>query len=306
MSYVTGIGIVTYNRKEIVADTISQVRAFTRCPDVALVVADDGSTDGTANLLEAMRVPVVGGVNRGVAWNKNRALFLLSHLLGCQTVILLEDDARPYRPAWENEWIQAARRWGHVNYAADWMREHFVAGSGTAADPFLSNMVTAQCASYSGTALTYAGYFDPHFRGYGHGHVEHTRRLIRAGYGGTDAPPNEQECVLYKMIRGGVTVVASQSHFDPDQEERNLRLAMQLMGQEGYRSPWSDDSEMRQFRSEIEIAMGGGPARFRLHPPPPPPVRQSSESQPMETQFTPNQLALNPRTAGLGALFRPA
>jgi hypothetical protein len=298
---VTGIGIVTYNRKEIVADTIGQVRAYTRCPDAALLVADDGSTDGTTALLETMQVPVVTGVNRGVAWNKNRALFLLSHLLGCQTVILLEDDARPNQPAWENAWIQAARQWGHVNYAAEWMRPHFVAGSGTAADPFQSNRVTAQCAAYSTTALTYAGYFDPHFRGYGHGHVEHTRRLIRAGYGGTDTPVNEQECVLYKMISGGVTVVSSESHFDPDQEERNLRLAMQLIAQQGYRSPWSDDSEMRQFRSEIESAMRGGPARFRLHPQPPAPSPQPVPSQPSQCQPAQNQ-----QPDRLSPLFRPA
>src|ERR1700691_762207 len=40
MSFKVGIGIVTYNRREILSDTIDKVRAFTRQPDAALVVAD--------------------------------------------------------------------------------------------------------------------------------------------------------------------------------------------------------------------------------------------------------------------------
>jgi predicted metallo-beta-lactamase superfamily hydrolase len=38
------------------------------------------------------------------------------------------------------------------------------------------------------------------------------------------------------------------------------------MGQQGYRSPWGEDNELRQFRSEIESAMSEGPERFRLTP----------------------------------------
>ena len=97
MPFSVGIGIVTYNRKDILNDTIDRVRAFTRQPDAALVVADDGSTDGTLAMLRDKQVPVITGVNMGIAWNKNRALFLLSHMLDCETVILLEDDTS--RPA---------------------------------------------------------------------------------------------------------------------------------------------------------------------------------------------------------------
>ena len=37
------------------------------------------------------------------------------------------------------------------------------------------------------------------------------------------------------------------------------------MGQQGYRAPWGEDHEMRQFRSEIESAMSEGADRFRLY-----------------------------------------
>src|SRR3954471_19510474 len=108
MSFSVGIGIATYNRKSILSDTIDRVRTFTRQPGAALVVADDGSDDGTQEMLRDKQVPMITGVNMGIAWNKNRALFLLSHMLGCETVILLEDDTQPDGPGWETEWMRGA------------------------------------------------------------------------------------------------------------------------------------------------------------------------------------------------------
>jgi glycosyltransferase involved in cell wall biosynthesis len=269
MSFSVGIGIVTYNRKEILSDTIDRVRAFTRQPGTALAVADDGSSDGTLAMLRDKQVPVITGVNMGIAWNKNRALFLLSHMLNCETVILLEDDTQPNQAGWEAEWIRGARRWGHVNHASGWMEKHFQSGSGTAEDPVRSNMVTAQCAAYSWNALTFGGYFDSRFRGYGHEHVEHTRRLIRVGYGGSDEQIDGKERVLYYLLKGRLTTVATPSFGDAEQEERNLQLARGIMGAQGYRAPWGEDKEMRQFRAETESAMSEGPDRFRLTPPAP-------------------------------------
>ena len=225
MSFPVGIGIVTYNRKAILSDTIDRVRALTRQPDATLVVADDGSTDGTLAMLREKQVPVITGVNMGIAWNKNRALFLLSHMLGCETVILLEDDTQPTRSGWEAEWIEAARRWGHVNFASDWMQEHILSGAGTVADPVRSRLITAQCAAYSREALTFGGFFDPRFSGYGHEHVEHSRRLVRVGYGGTDERVNGEDVVTYKLLKGHLTVVSTPSFRDIEQEERNFRLA---------------------------------------------------------------------------------
>jgi glycosyltransferase involved in cell wall biosynthesis len=266
MSFAVGIGIVTYNRRAILSDTIDQVRALTRHPNAALVVADDGSTDGTLAMLRDQQVPVITGVNMGIAWNKNRALFMLSHMLECETVILLEDDTQPNRAGWEVLWIEAARRWGHANFAGPWLQEHFLFGAGTVEDPIRSSMITAQCSVYSRAALTFGGYFDPRFQGYGHEHVEHTRRLVRVGYGGSDERIDGKERVLYYLIKGDLTVVSSESYYVAEQEQRNLHLARQLMAQPGYRAPWSNDIELRQFQSEIESAMRDGPERFRLTP----------------------------------------
>jgi glycosyltransferase involved in cell wall biosynthesis len=267
MSFSVGIGIATYNRKSILSDTIDRVRTFTRQPGAALVVADDGSDDGTQEMLRDKQVPMITGVNMGIAWNKNRALFLLSHMLGCETVILLEDDTQPDGPGWETEWMRGARRWGHVNLAADWVREHFLSGTGTAEDPVRCTMVTAQCSAFSWNAVSFGGYFDPRFRGYGHEHVDHTRRLVRVGYGGVDERSGDQERVQYYLIKGDLTVVSSRSHFDDAQVQENLQLAQQTMGQQHYRAPWGDDTQLRQFRAEIESSLSEGPERFRLTSP---------------------------------------
>jgi hypothetical protein len=281
MSFTVGIGIVTYNRKDILSDTIDKVRAFTRQPNAAMVVADDGSSDGTLAMLRDKQVPVITGINMGIAWNKNRALFLLSHMLGCETVILLEDDTQPNRAGWEAPWMQAARLWGHVNYAGDWLQKHFLSGSGTPSDPVLSQNLTAQCAAYSHAALTFGGFFDPRFRGYGHEHVEHTHRLVRVGYGGTDERIDGQERVRYFLIKGDLTTVPSQSYHNSAEIERNFQVAQGIMAQQGYRTPWGPDNEMRQFRSETESAMSDGPGRFRLTPAGP----DSSRSQPTGRGF---------------------
>ena len=84
------------------------MRQYTRRTDVDFVVADDGSTDGSVAMLREQDVPVVTGVNMGVAWNKNRALYLLAQVRGCVAVILLEDDTMPDRTGWEDAWISAA------------------------------------------------------------------------------------------------------------------------------------------------------------------------------------------------------
>jgi glycosyltransferase involved in cell wall biosynthesis len=251
-------------------ETIRCLRQYTRHADTEFVVADDGSTDGTRTMLEAEAVPVVTGVNMGVAWNKNRVLYLLGQIRRCEVVIMLEDDTMPDRPGWEDAWIEAATSWGHVNYAAPWLADRAVSGQGLPADPFLATEVTAQCAAWTREALDWAGYFDSRFRGYGHEHVEHARRLIRAGYGGTD-----HDRVLFAAIGGGVTVHPAVSHGSADEVARNLGLAHQAMADGSWRAPWRNLAELKQFRSEIDRALAARPAGFALHrPAPPAPARR--------------------------------
>lgn|GEM_PF-2190419 len=260
-----GIGVVTYNRRDVLAATVDRVHRLTRHLDVEFVVADDGSTDGTLDWLRDNDVPVIRGVNMDVAWNKNRALYLLAEIRGCEAVILLEDDTQPNKPGWEAEWIEAARLWGHANFAEPRLAEHFVSGAGTAADPFRSVHFTAQCSVFSRESLLYGGFYDSRFRGYGHEHVEHTRRLVRVGFGGTERWVDGAEEVRYVLLTGDLTVAPVASFQDAEQVERNLQIAQALMGEQGYRAPWRDDKELKQFRAEIAGALEARPQGFALH-----------------------------------------
>src|SRR6266480_4340041 len=171
MSVKIGIGIATYNRCRSLETCVSAIRRLTADP-YSLVVADDGSTDETATVCARYHVLRVTGKNMGIAWNKNRALFLLHHILECDVVILFEDDCHPNQPDWESDWVAAAQKWGHINFAGEWFRDQVIEGSGTVDQPFLSTSVSGQCTALSRAALSVCGgemrmakrgEIDPHF-----------------------------------------------------------------------------------------------------------------------------------------------
>ena len=254
MAVRIGIGIITCNRKDVLAATLARVRAHTAMP-YELAVADDGSTDGTAEMVRAQNITLVTGRNMGIAWNKNRALFLLGAVMQCDAVILLEDDSFPASDGWDHEWMQAAQRWGHVNLAGAWFSDSFLSGSGTLDDPILSTNVSAQCSGFSRTALLYGGYFDSRFRGYGQEHVEHTRRLLRVGYGGSYEEIDGEVRPIYKLLKSSIEVTNPNSFSNQPDRDRNWLMCRELLFDETYRMPWRDDAELVQFREEMANAL---------------------------------------------------
>lgn len=259
-----GVGLITFNRRDSVMESLARVRRLTTEESALIVVADDGSSDGTREAIGATGVPLVGGVNRGIAWNKNRALFLLGELLGCEAVILLEDDVLVNESGWERDWIEATRRWGHVNWAAPWIGEYFDFGDGTPESPIMSTVTSAQCAAFSADALRYAGYMDPRFQGFGHEHIEHSRRLVRCGHGGIDRMVDGREYLRFALINANFIMAPSISHFDEPQSERNRAIAHVAMADRRYRAPWANEEDMARFREEMRCAMAGGFEAFRL------------------------------------------
>jgi glycosyltransferase involved in cell wall biosynthesis len=256
MSIRVGIGIITCNRKDVVAETVARVQSHTTSP-VTLVVADDGSEDGTVDLLRSQNVTVVTGRNMGIAWNKNRALFLLGAIVQCDVVILLEDDSFPTSDGWAEDWVMAAQRWGHINLAGEWFRDSFLKGSGTVDDPILSKDVTAQCSAFSRTALLYGGYFDSRFHGFGHEHVEHTRRLMRVGFGGSYKEIDGEVRPIYMLLKGCINVTTPRTFASVSESEHNWLVCRQMLFEEAYRMPWRTDAELMQFRAELEPALPG-------------------------------------------------
>ena len=254
MAIRVGIGIITCNRKDVLLETLARVRAHTQSPCV-LAVADDGSDDGTADAVRSQQITLVTGQNMGIAWNKNRALFLLSDMMQCDVVILLEDDSFPTKDGWEQEWVLASQRWGHVHLAGEWFRNSFLKGAGTLDDPILSKDITAQCSGFSRSALVHGNYFDSRFRGYGFEHVEHSRRLVRVGYGGSFEDIDGEVMPIYKLLTSNIAVTNPISFSNPADRERNEMLCRELLFEETYRMPWRDDTELNQFRGEIAQAL---------------------------------------------------
>ena len=99
-----------------------------------------------------------------------------------------------------------------------------------------------------------AAIFDSRFRGYGQEHVEHTRRLLRVGYGGTYEEIDGEVRPLYKLLKSSIAVTNPDSFSNPPDRDRNWLMCHELLFDEAYRMPWRDDAELMQFRQEMADA----------------------------------------------------
>ena len=252
-----GIAITTFNRRELVVDLVTKIRDLTtNLHD--LIVCEDGSTDGTAEALKAMSVRVVGGTNRGIAWNKNRGIYYLLHISQCDVVLLLDDDIVPEGPGWESEWIEAAWRYGHVNHAHPAYKNTLVAGALTAADPGLASTIPGWALAFNRFTLADIGYMDVRFGRYGHEHSDLSFRALRTGNGGITVREAGGQKALFYVIDGGLKGVPSVTSGTPEELETNGRLLMELGREPVYRHAWRDDTQMSDFLREIAAAAPAG------------------------------------------------
>lgn len=174
-----GIGIISYNRLAMVQRCVVKIREHTSGP-YELVVADDGSTDGTVEWCRANGVAVVTGRNRGCAWNKNRALCYLMERTQCEHLVIIEDDSHPFVDGWDEAWAAAVAKWHHVNITTDPKPsdpERF--GDGTVDRPWWVNAFWGNVTGITREAMNAVGYLDSHFTGWGWEHVEWTWRFDR-------------------------------------------------------------------------------------------------------------------------------
>ncbi|MDQ2762190.1 MAG: glycosyltransferase [Pseudomonadota bacterium] len=249
-----GIGILTYNRLDKLKRSISALLKCTSVP-FHLVIADDGSSDGTPEFLESSGIARICGTNMGVCWNKNRLLYFLTNVLACDAVLLLEDDSYPAQNGWEQPWIEAIRLHGHMNYAGGWFGHFFRSGAGTPEDPVECKLISGQCVGYSSAAIRQVGYFDTRFRGYGIGHVEHSWRMVHAGFGGR-LDPQDADNPNYFLLRSEIRVdgEVSASSRDATAVQRNQEIFAKIRQEPIHRWAWRTDEEMCQFVGEMEAA----------------------------------------------------
>lgn len=246
-----GLGLVTYKRQPFIKRLVERIRAFTESP-YQLVVAEDGGGDGTTEWARANQVDLVTGDNKGVCWNKNRALFPL-FLRRCDPILLIEDDCFPNERGWEREWIEACSRWHHLAYAHPKIANWQIDGKGTAESPFRNPKATAQCTGVSLSSLDKVGFLDTRFQGYGVGHVEWTSRFrrIKKGYQEVIKPDGTSiRCNFY--ITGGLVHEDGVTFRKRDSVERNKNLFQQIKRDPTFRLPWSSQQERTVFLNEME------------------------------------------------------
>ena len=249
-----GIGITTYNRCRKLETCIAQLQKLTPQP-FSLVIADDGSKDGTAAMCARQQIVCVTGENMGIAWNKNRALFFLDRILECDVSILLEDDCYPNNFGWQADWIEGAQKWRHVNYAGVWHRKQFVSGAGNVDRPFLSASVSGQCAAFGRRALSVSGFLDSRFKSYGYEHAEHSSRLVRAGFGGEMRISGRGKLdPHFYLLAADLTVLAGESYRNEESLASNWIAWTRMYGDPTYRHPWRKTEEFLQFRREMKAA----------------------------------------------------
>lgn len=177
-----GIGVTTWNRVDVLKETLPAILWTTEGIDCELVVSDDGSTDGTQEYLERSGVHWETGPHGGVAASKNR---LLRRLLAseCDYIIIIEDDVLPLRWGWPYYYMAAMQDTGieHFNYVpsvAYAPREIVRLGAHRVA---YCTSVTGLVMAMTRRALETVGAFDERFGEYGYEHVDWTTRCARAG-----------------------------------------------------------------------------------------------------------------------------
>ncbi len=258
MTVRPGIAITTFNRRDLLLGQIAQIQAYSLL-DFDLVICDDGSTDGTVEAVRDLGYPLVAGRNKGVAWNKNRGIFYLTHYSRADAFILMDDDVVPTIYGWDAEWTHAAMALGHVNYTHPDFRPHVLAGSCTAGDPGISTLVGGMCMAVGREAVGSVGYMDVRFGRYGHEHTDYSRRFVRAGYGGFNRDWRGARRTLFYVIDTGIRLEKTQSTGSPEEADRNADLLDRLADEPVYRAPWRSDEQRVDFITELRSAVDAEP-----------------------------------------------
>jgi GT2 family glycosyltransferase len=247
-----GIAVTTFQRLPWLSKCVESIVDLTEV-DYHLVVADDGSDDGTTAWCRERGIRIITGRNRGVAHNKNRGLLVLE-ALGCDPILIFEDDLRPGLRGWESEWIAATGLWHHVAFGHKGIVRTAVAGAGTAADPWVSPRTTAQLLTISATVLRMVGYFDPRYEGWGHEHADWTSRIKRAGYGfKTITLPTGNQFQAQLFLNYGMINDPAPSWRNDEQAQLNQEKGP-THGEPIFRVPWRTYDERSELLEEVHTS----------------------------------------------------
>jgi len=227
------IGISTYNRKDLLKKLIESVR---NTSEEYIFVSDDGSTDGTQNMLQELEVDFIGGENKGVAINKNR---LFRKLKDFDCIFILEDDLIIQKSGWVKLFVNAYIKTGinHFLFCPKW---YF--GKPTEISVF--DDITVDHPPHDGGVFSFytkkiveiCGGMDPRFSGCGWGHCDFTERIHRAGLSGK-----------YKInhLRGSedfLNFTFPSSHYTKKEKDTYQKANMDI---------WKDNRKNQTIKTEL-------------------------------------------------------
>lgn len=193
-----GIAIAHYNRLDKLGEIVEAVKR-TAPGGTKIVICDDGSDVGLFNESDTYVSPetsvstiakehdvlLVQGPNKGVAANKNRALWALQD---CHLICILEDDLKPIERGWFETYEAAAVLSGIHHFCRVQDKE-----VDETIPAFTAYMAEADLTPIYGPSprgdLTFltqrvvqtVGAFNPLFRGAGYAHGEWSARVARSG-----------------------------------------------------------------------------------------------------------------------------
>lgn len=265
-----GVAIITRNRPELLLRCVQSVVHHASGNRVSISVFDDGSDPGLSVSPEQLPVGVEilrSEARKGVVFNKNRALYYFTKVKPAKFIILLEDDMEVTSGSWLHAWIGACRRYGHVNFVPPWFfneshSKYYLGGEGSSEDPYRFGVVTGQCSAVRRSIVNKkAGYLNPRFVGYGHGHVEWTNRIVQSGYGGVFASGR----FSYYGLSEGLRALDSVTNKDPSELARNSRLFKALKGDaqlsQVVRRPWLSPKTREVFMASMSSVFYGSQER---------------------------------------------
>lgn len=254
-----GIGIINYNRADLLDALLVKLKETVDL-DCELVVADDSSSDNSLEICDKNSIEYVTGENRGIAWNKNRALYYLMNYTQSDIVILMENDCELYDIDWLNNWRSAVSQHGHLNCLHPSTQDvlfsggssvDILGGEGTASDPYQCTKISGICIGSTRELINKVGYLDTRFKGYGHEHSEWTLRFRRTGHGYVE----KEGIKLNLMISGGVTAVDTPSSSNKEMIQRNRKVMDECKKDGLYRHPWRSEKERADLLSEMNGAL---------------------------------------------------
>lgn len=194
------LAITTYNRLSYLKGLIDSWKK-TKSENINwhIVIADDGSNDGTIKYIESLRIAdtqltLIKNNRLGVHQQMNTIIKKLE-TIDFDFCFKVDDDIEFLKPGWDNLYYKTVINTGyeHLVFCEDkWSQEQFLNNEIFKGDLVSKiNILNVQGCFYTLTPniINKVGYFDAKQFGFrGMGHVDYTARCCRAGYNDINNP----------------------------------------------------------------------------------------------------------------------